>query len=244
MEKTCTKCKIKKTHEDFYRDVAHSGRLQSLCKKCSHENKKKWTKRNPEKVREYSKNYYHKDTEAAKKKVKDWQKANPHKIREYNKKWKDNNRDLVSQYKIDWVKKNPEKVKNSKKKWRHNNPEYGKNWDKMRRNSDSSYKLIKNIRTRLHLALKNNSKKSSTLSYLCCTIEQFKQHLESQFKEGMSWDNYGNKSENWSIDHIIPCAVFDHSDEEQIKKCWHYTNMQPMWHIENMRKGKKHDGPK
>jgi hypothetical protein len=65
-------------------------------------------------------------------------------------------------------------------------------------------------------------------------------HLESQFKEGMSWSNYGKQKDNrldsWEIDHIIPISTFDLTDEDQQRKCWHYTNLQPLWAIDNLQK--------
>ena len=65
-----------------------------------------------------------------------------------------------------------------------------------------------------------------------CSIEFLKEYLEKQFKSGMNWDNYGE----WHVDHIIPCVSFDLSDPEQQKKCFYYTNLQPLWAIENLEK--------
>ena len=60
-------------------------------------------------------------------------------------------------------------------------------------------------------------------------------HLEAQFKPGMTWDNYGLKG--WHVDHIRPCASFDLRDPEQQRRCFHYTNLQPLWAEENLKKG-------
>jgi len=70
---------------------------------------------------------------------------------------------------------------------------------------------------------------------LGCTIKEFKQHIESQFSEGMSWDNHGE----WHIDHIKPISSFDLTQEAEQKKAFHYLNVQPLWAIDNMRKGSK-----
>jgi hypothetical protein len=59
-------------------------------------------------------------------------------------------------------------------------------------------------------------------------------YLESHFKTGMTWENHGKFG--WHIDHIIPCASFDLTDLEQQKKCFHYTNFQPLWWRENILK--------
>jgi hypothetical protein len=66
-------------------------------------------------------------------------------------------------------------------------------------------------------------------------VEQLRQHLEAQFTDGMSWDNYGR--DGWHIDHIRPCASFDLTDPEQQRQCFHYTNLQPLWAADNIRKG-------
>jgi hypothetical protein len=74
-----------------------------------------------------------------------------------------------------------------------------------------------------------------TFDLLGCNISEAKEHLEKQFKEGMIWENHG--THGWHIDHIIPCASFDLTYPEQQKKCFHYTNLQPLWAKENMSKG-------
>jgi hypothetical protein len=58
------------------------------------------------------------------------------------------------------------------------------------------------------------------------------QHLKDHFLPEMNWDNYGA----WHIDHIRPCASFDLTDPEQQKQCFHYTNLQPLWAADNIRK--------
>lgn len=84
-------------------------------------------------------------------------------------------------------------------------------------------------------AIKRNgfTKKSRTYEILCCTFEDFKIHIEKQFKEGMSWENHGE----WEFDHIIPISSA-RNEEESI---WlnHYTNFQPLWRLENIKKSNK-----
>jgi len=71
---------------------------------------------------------------------------------------------------------------------------------------------------------------------LAFSARRIVKHLESQFKEGMTWDNYGRGTNNWSIDHIIPCSNFDLTKIEEQQKCFHYTNLQPLWTTENSSK--------
>ena len=75
------------------------------------------------------------------------------------------------------------------------------------------------------------------MEYINCTVKYLHEFLEFRFTDGMSWDNYGKK---WHIDHIIPCASFDLKCPEQQKKCFHYTNLQPLWAKDNQEKGAKY----
>ena len=75
----------------------------------------------------------------------------------------------------------------------------------------------------------------ATEKLLGCTFEYFIEYLQRLFKVGMTWKNYGK----WHIDHIKPCASFDLSKLEAQKKCFHYTNLQPLWAEENLKKGAK-----
>jgi len=150
--------------------------------------------------------------------------------------WREKNPERAKQSASKWAKNNPEAIRKQIQKRNRKDPHWHTKYHNARCRKDINYKLLHNLRNRLYQALKRGAKKSSTLFYLGCSIQEFKQYLESQFKEGMSWDSYGNKEGQWSIDHINPCSSFDHSDEEQIKKCWHYSNMQPMWHVENLKK--------
>ena len=104
--------------------------------------------------------------------------------------------------------------------------------------SNKNYKILESLRSRLWYALNDKSIKSAhTLELLGCTIDFLKAHLESQFTEGMSWGNYGKKG--WHIDHKKACSKFDLSDPEQQKLCFHFSNLQPLWWIDNLKKGKK-----
>ena len=93
------------------------------------------------------------------------------------------------------------------------------------------------MRCRLYHALKkdNSYKADKTMKLVGCTPTFLKEYLEAKFKDGITWDNYGE----WHVDHIIPCASFDLTKEEEQKKCFHYTNLQPLWAEENLSKGAK-----
>jgi hypothetical protein len=68
-----------------------------------------------------------------------------------------------------------------------------------------------------------------------CSIEELRLHLESQFVAGMTWANYGE----WHVDHIRPCAMFDLTQDAQQRECFNWSNLRPLWGVENLRKGSK-----
>lgn len=106
-----------------------------------------------------------------------------------------------------------------------------------RRQADSDFRLRMNLRHRVWTALKGSKKTGKTIDLIGCAIPDLKAHLERQFLPGMSWDNYGQNG--WHVDHIQPCSSFDLTDPGQQRLCFHYTNLQPLWASENIKKGSK-----
>ncbi len=102
--------------------------------------------------------------------------------------------------------------------------------------NDICFKLACRLRGRLNSALKNKYKKGSAIRDLGCSIHHLKLHLELFWDEGMTWDNYGNKEGQWSIDHIKPLSKFDLTDRDQLLEAVNFRNLQPLWHVDNLRK--------
>jgi hypothetical protein len=136
-----------------------------------------------------------------------------------------------------WYADNKEKKEASDKAWREKNREKYLSWrreyKKERYHNDTAYKITCNLRSRLHGAVAY--KCASTMELVGCSIEELMKHIESQFTDGMSWENQGE----WHIDHVRPCASFDLTDEQQQRECFHYTNLQPLWAEDNLRKRAK-----
>jgi len=99
------------------------------------------------------------------------------------------------------------------------------------------YKLRTALRTRLYLAIKGSYRNGSSVGDLGCSVEEFKAYIENQFSLGMSWENWGRKEGCWHLDHKRPLASFDLSDRQQFLEAAHYTNIQPMWAADNLKKG-------
>ena len=108
---------------------------------------------------------------------------------------------------------------------------------RQRRQRDPIYRITVALRARIGNLITGKSKAAPTLELLGCTLDQLKVHLESQFKPGMTWDNYGFKG--WHMDHIKPCISFNLLDPDEQKACFHYTNLRPLWWHENLSKGGK-----
>ena len=105
---------------------------------------------------------------------------------------------------------------------------------------DPAYRMRCNLGSRLSEAVrvKGAWKVFGTIRLTGCTLTQLRAHLESLFTEGMTWKNYGE----WHIDHIRPCASFDLLDPEEQRKCFHYTNLRPLWATDNQKKGSRYSG--
>jgi hypothetical protein len=99
-------------------------------------------------------------------------------------------------------------------------------------------RLRKAIASRLWAAMKGKTD-GALFSRLGYSLRQLQRHLEAQFADGMSWENYGE----WHVDHRKPCALFDHSDPAQVAACWSLSNLQPLWAADNIKKGARYAGP-
>jgi len=160
------------------------------------------------------------------------------------------NREYARQPKVkDMYKKyrqeNPEMYRKAAEKYRTNNPEKWK--ETMRKSREKTLstpagRTNNRIRCNLrkHLKLRRMTKGGKTFTLLGYTGEELAKHLESQFTDGMSWDNM----KDWHIDHIRPIASFNYTTTEceDFKKCWALNNLQPLWATDNISKGDKWDG--
>ncbi len=172
------------------------------------------------------KQYFKKNKEAIADQKKDYYEQNKKHLIEYSKQWYKENSDYVCDIKKQYRKDNKHKVAGWKKQW-----------EKERRANDPAHIMIKNLRSGLYTAMNGTSKPKKTMELLGCTREHFIHHLASQFTDGMNWKNYG--VHGWHIDHMQPISLFDHNDPEQVAVCWHYTNLQPLWAKDNIRKSNK-----
>jgi len=129
-------------------------------------------------------------------------------------------------------------------RYRTQNREKMNEYHKKKLLTDECFKIRQRVKVRIHSCLNKVGLKKDqrTEDILGCSIEYFRQYLESKFSPGMSWDNFGNHADNgqkqigWHIDHIIPCASWNLTDPVELKLCFHYRNCTPMWGLENLSK--------
>jgi hypothetical protein len=160
-----------------------------------------------------------------------------------DKKWRDKNKEKLSKKHKLWYENNKNKWNDYIKEYRKNNidkiRQIKRDYERNRKATDPLYKLITNFRTAIWTVLKesNVDKYGHYFDILQYTPEELINHLEKQFKDDMTWDNYGI----WHVDHKLPITSFDIQEmgDEEFMKCWCLDNLQPMWGEENIRKSNK-----
>ena len=192
--------------------------------------------KNAEKNKAYQKEYREAHKEAHKEENKAYQKEYREAHKEENKAYQKEYREVHKEENKAYQKQYYEEHKEERKAYRKM---HGAEYARERKRIDPAFKLAENMRVRVNSALRcqNTSKNQRTMELVGCTPEFLRSHLESLFTEGMTWDNYGVKG--WHVDHILPCASFDLTKEEDQKKCFHYTNLQPLWWFDNLKKSDK-----
>ncbi len=150
----------------------------------------------------------------------------------YNKAYREANKENIKEYKKSYREANKENIKEYNKLYREANKDNKKAYRIERRRTDPLFKLKANLSSRTAQAFRNQGyrKNTKTQEMLGVSWEIAKEHIERQFKKGMTWDNYGE----WHIDHIIPLASAN--TEKQLMRLCHYTNLQPLWAEENLSK--------
>lgn len=142
----------------------------------------------------------------------------------YDNSHKEERKLYMAQYK----ESNKAELSLKRKDYNSKNKKRASEYVKHKRKTNPSFKITCALRRRLQKTIKskNGHKNIKTMDLIGCTSDELKIYLESKFLPTMTWNNYG---EYWHIDHIIPCSSFDLIDEEQQKKCFHYTNLQPLF---------------
>lgn len=214
--KYCSKCQLEKEVSFFSKRIKYSDGLSKWCKECSAKADKALYESKKEERKKQALEYYYDNINDK----RQYYQENKDKISTYNKEYKQREKEAISEY---------------NKNYRSNHKKEANLRKANRKLVDPMFKLTENLRSRTSkLITKNNFNKSQRfVSYLGCTIPEFKKHIEAKFKENMSWFNYGE----WHVDHIIPLDTAH--TEEDIFRLNHYTNLQPLWAFDNIKKSNK-----
>lgn len=207
MEICCSKCKILKNITDFYE------KNRSKCKDCIKLDKRENYKINRDEILKG----------INKEKRKEYDK-------EYNTKHKEKRKETYLKSKQ--KRKDIDKVQN--KEYRKNHKERLQDIRKKRYQTDTEYKIMCCLRSRIQKALKG--KNTRTIKLLGCTIDFYKKWLEFQFDCNMTWENHGIY---WHIDHVIPCASFSLEKIDEQFKCFNWKNCRPLIKETNLQKSDK-----
>jgi len=243
--KICTKCKIEKKLFEFNNHKRSKDGKQYYCKECSQETNKTYYSKNKEYYqlvhnaydlthKQEKHQFYLNNRDKTLKQVKKYQQDNKDKNRQYQINYRlKNKKDIKNKHKK-YYEENKNKLRKKAKEYRDNHTEEINNRYNQRRKNDIEFHILMSLRIRICNAIKRNTKSASTKELLGCTVKFLKKHLESQFKENMSWKNHG--VHGWHIDHIRPCASFNFTKVKEQRKCFNYKNLQPLWAKDNLIK--------
>lgn len=275
--KICTKCKIEKSVNEFYKNWNNKAvkyYYTSNCKKCMNEYSIEYrrTKAGKDYFRKYRKSKNFKESckkynqsdkgKSVQKKYQQSKKGKDY-FKKYHqsKKYKNYQKKYMKKYQQTETYRNQQKeysqskkgkiirkkyreteaFRNSIKKYNQSkkgriviNERQRERWKK-----DINFKIRMLLSNRINIALKNNSKNSGTMELLGCSIDKLKNYLENQFQVRMTWKNHNIYG--WHIDHKKPCNLFDLTKESEQKKCFHYTNLQPLWAKDNWKKNDRYN---
>ena len=195
---------------------------------------------------QYWKNYYQKNKEKLRKYfrgyMRQWRKDNPEKSRNSCKKWASQNKEHKKIYNLNYYLENREKILKQSKEYHQKNREKDqrnkRKYYYSKERKDVKYRIDKSISRSINRGLnggKAGRKWETLVGYTC---QDLTEHLEKQFDENMSWENYGSY---WEIDHIRPKSLFhfDNSEDIEFKECWALENLQPLEKTINKKKGNK-----
>lgn len=210
MEKKCSKCKVLKSVENFGKLTNSIDGLRYDCNDC----RKEYRAKSSSHIKEKNNNYY---------------KNNKNILLEKNKEYREQNKEIINQQRKEY--RNREEIKNHIKMKQKEYLPIRKERIKERRKTDLNFKLSEILRSKVHKILKNH--KTSYSKYLGCDLDWLKLWLEFRFDNNMNWKNFGS---NWHIDHILPISKFNLKNENELKICFHWTNLQPLPALENQQK--------
>jgi len=185
---------------------------------------KEWRSRNRDKLSGYARRHYLKHREKMKEHRRAYYEKTKSRVRAQSKAWLENNFERYTVWLAEY-RKRPEVIARNRAKFHE------------RKKNNPSFALALTLRCRIRRAIKEQSgvKAKKSLDLLGCSIEHARKHIEAQFEPGMSWENFGRNG--WHLDHVLPCSSFDLRNPKHQQRCFHYSNLRPVWERDNLQKG-------
>lgn len=237
--KLCKICQTEKSSDEFHRNKNARDGLMTICKLCNCAKSKRWVRDNSERHARSCKSYRDKNKDACVARAQSWAENNRERSREIKAAWKKRNKETTRRHAREGYARNNAVILERKRIARSINRTYDREYLRKRRQSNPMQQLRDNVGNALRSALKANKGGRKWEEIVGYNSEVLKLWLESKFQPGMSWDNYGE----WHIDHKRPVSWFDFSVKplEVARECWALENLQPLWAIENHRKGNRYE---
>jgi hypothetical protein len=237
--KICVICNITKDYEFFHINKREVDGRNKTCKDCRKIKSKIFYQKNKEKISKKRSEEYYKNQEENLKKDRIRIQKERERRKKYSNVYSKKNNEKIIEYRKKYYQKNKESIIGKTTEWRKNNKsklnETINNRNKYRKQNDPLYKLKCIMKTNFYISFKKFKKSKKIQNVLGISLENFKEYLEKQFLPNMSWENHSKNG--WHIDHIIPLSSA--KNEEELYKLWHYTNMRPLWAVDNLKKSNK-----
>lgn len=165
---------------------------------------------------------------------RNWYRRNRERARNGQRKYYQLNREASKKRTSAWTAQNLERRRAMSRASAKRNRSRKRRYDSFYY-SRADRRVTRSLRARFRAVLRNQKASDSVVALLGCSPGHLRQHLESRFQPGMTWENYGRYG--WHVDHIIPCSAFDLTNPEEVRKCFHFSNLQPLWWRDNIIKG-------
>ena len=240
--KICGRCKNEKNVDEFNNNKTEKDGKCKYCRECDLIRGKEYRNKNRDKINQKSREYRNKNPDKNKEAIAKYLKKNPHmssktRMRQYRQN-DECRKKMNNQARERYKNKDKNKLREYNKKYYQKNKESQRRkaneWKKNKKKIDGFYRMKINLSARIRDFLKNGKSKN-TMEIVGLNKHDFRKYIENLFSEGMSWDNYGK----WHLDHKKP--IYLAKNEEDLYKLNHYTNLQPLWAEDNIKKNRRYD---
>ncbi len=246
--KTCTKCgkTFPATTEFFHRNSENRDGLRSICKDCAKVKAHEYNQTHKEQVSASDHIYYETHKEEVKAASRAWRSTHKEQAAAHDHAYYETHKEEIAArkriYNRAYNDTHKEQKATNDKAWKHQHREYLAEYKRQNLLANPALRISASISRGMWKSLRGEKSGRHWEDLVGYTLDDLVHHLESQFTEGMTWDNMGR--EGWSIDHRKPIKAhtFTSPDDPEFKQCWSLENLQPMWFRDNCAKNARYQG--